>query len=220
MTGGFTTYATFDAIRRSVLLHMYKIYRFFTNIYHVLLCRMGDDCINRLTKKNCIIDKKFWAYRPNLLIIDIHQFSDWVLAETPINCHSKGKCEVPSGATCPGWRGPWANWPASAVGERARWEREAHWQARLSGRTLVRRGYFLSLWTEPLLFDDTEAEAVCVADQGQCGHAGEPGSNFATSHYRWRYWGRKGCVISATLIYHNFHVAIHLSKYIWYTHWY
>ena len=111
------------------------------------------------------------------------------------------------------WREPWAHWQASALGERARWEREAHWQARLSGRTLVRRGYFLSLWTEPLLFDDTEAEAVCVADQGQCGHAGEPGSNFATSHYRWRYWGRKGCVISATLIYHNFHVAIHLSKY-------
>ena len=59
MTGGFTTYATFDAIRRSVLIHMYNIYRFFTNIYHVLLCRMGDDCINRLTEKNCIVDKKF-----------------------------------------------------------------------------------------------------------------------------------------------------------------
>ena len=34
---------------------------------------------------------------------------------------------------------------ARAEEERARWEREAHWQARVSGKTLVRRGDFLSL---------------------------------------------------------------------------
>ena len=34
---------------------------------------------------------------------------------------------------------------ARAEEERARWEREAHWQARVTGRALVRRGDFLSI---------------------------------------------------------------------------
>ena len=53
--------------------------------------RMGesDDCINRLAKKDGIIDKKFWVYwRPILLIIEIHQFNDVLMIFTKGNISS------------------------------------------------------------------------------------------------------------------------------------
>ena len=57
-----------------------------------------------------------------------------------------------------------------------------------------------------------EEEAVCAADQGQCGNAGKPNSHSATSHHRWRPWWRRWFVISATLIHDNIFVAFYLSN--------
>ena len=68
MTGGFTTYAICGAIRRYVLVYFFaqdfSLIKFILlpKIFTIVLfCRMGesDDCINRLAKKDGIIDKKF-----------------------------------------------------------------------------------------------------------------------------------------------------------------
>ena len=58
-----------------------------------------------------------------------------------VKCLLERLVQVGEGRGQAGKRRQWAR----AEEERARWEREAHWQARVTGRALVRRGDFLQI---------------------------------------------------------------------------